>query len=115
MLIQRLPPSWWSQPDTVDDGYEDVGKVDEDEQDEDMQAILYSRGIASLELAVFNRRNGLGGGWTSGFTSALADLKQATTMDPVRLLTAAFSCRNPSACSFRRYCCADLFVMGFLM
>eukprot|EP01043_Picozoa_sp_COSAG02_P050202 COSAG02_NODE_5133_length_4601_cov_5.407152_1_plen_1219_part_00 len=80
LLIQRLPPSWWSHSDTATT----VGDpdTDEDEDDEEVQSIFYSRGVAALELAVFNRRSGLGGGGSNELDSALADLKRATAFNP---------------------------------
>lgn len=82
MLIQRLPTSVMSHPDTKSRW---LTPEHRDEGVQDKQTIFFSRGIAFLELAGFNRRNGLAGGGAAELTSALADLKRATALNPVRV------------------------------
>ena len=95
LLIQKLPRSWWS------DGAESPAgddEEDEEEDEEELQSIYFSRGVASLELAVFNRRNALdasGGG--DALASALRDLQQATKLGPEDADAWAYLARAESA------------------
>ena len=83
-MIQRLPPSQWSRSDATD-GANKPDETAENKQDDDLQTIFYSRGIAALELGMLKRRNGLDGSGSDVLASALADLKRATAIDPVRV------------------------------